>query len=475
MKNILLISLKKKEIKNQSINLYKIFNKILIIIILLVLYNKSFNKINYLNEINHNYLKFQKDLNLSLNDKLSKKIRIGFYTYSLKNGGLQRLTSLIINFISKIKIYDIYLFTKIPKQNNEYIIPDNIPRTVIEKPKINNLIKQAFKNKIDILIYNFFNSSEINLLNNIKNLTVIFYIHQSFLYWIYYNYTSFKSLYKAYQKSKYVISLVPFENDYLFKKWGISSILMNNFISYDFNSVIPSDLSSKIILMIGRAEDKLKRFELGIKAMKYIGQEIPECLMKIISEILHYSRLKNLIKEINKKYQNIKFVGYSSMPEFYYKNASLHIFPSISEAFPLVLCETKIYGIPNILIGLDYLSISNGGTIIIYDDEPESIAKEAIKILKNETLRKNLGKEARNSMKYFQNELILKKWNKIILSIYHGNNSYQKLRVEDKKIPDNISIKIINNQINLFKKRNITKKNITFNDILNFTFMENLM
>ena len=209
--------------------------------------------------------------------------------------------------------------------------------------------------------------------------------------------------------------------------------------------------------------------------MKYIGQEIPECLMKIISEILHYSRLKNLIKEINKKYQNIKFVGYSSMPEFYYKNASLHIFPSISEAFPLVLCETKIYGIPNILIGLDYLSISNGGTIIIYDDEPESIAKEAIKILKNETLRKNLGKEARNSMKYFQNELILKKWNKIILSIYHGNNSYQKLRVEDKKIPDNISIKIINNQINLFKKRNITKKNITFNDILNFTFMENLM
>lgn len=75
-------------------------------------------------------------------------------------------------------------------------------------------------------------------------------------------------------------------------------------------------------------------------------------------------------------------------PEIHYKNSSLHIFPTISESFGLVLSETKTYGIPNILLGLDYVLISYGGTAIIYDDYPESIARESIKILQNEKYNK---------------------------------------------------------------------------------------
>jgi hypothetical protein len=72
---------------------------------------------------------------------------------------------------------------------------------------------------------------------------------------------------------------------------------------------------------------------------------------------------------------------YKLFPERLFKKASLHFFPSISESFGLILCETKIYGIPNIMIGLDYLTISNEGSIIVYDDLPEKIAQEIIKIL----------------------------------------------------------------------------------------------
>ena len=71
---------------------------------------------------------------------------------------------------------------------------------------------------------------------------------------------------------------------------------------------------------------------------------------------------------------NIKFVGYTSTPEIYFKDASLHIFPTIAEAFPMVLSETKIYGIPNILVGIDYVSASKEGVVIVYDDNPKIIA-----------------------------------------------------------------------------------------------------
>ena len=168
---------------------------------------------------------------------------------------------------------------------------------------------------------------------------------------------------------------------------------MNNFIPYEYKSIKPSDLSSKIILMIGRGDDPIKRFELGIRAMKYISQKVPDSEMKIISKTYGIDFLKKLVLKLNLE-NKIKFIGYISNPEIYYKNASLHIFPNIAEAFPNILSETLIYGIPNILTGLDYVSTSKGGTVIIYDDSPKSISKIAIKILKNKKYRENLGKEA---------------------------------------------------------------------------------
>jgi glycosyltransferase involved in cell wall biosynthesis len=123
---------------------------------------------------------------------------------------------------------------------------------------------------------------------------------------------------------------------------------MNNFITYDYYSIIPLDLSSKSILMIGRAKSKGKRFELGIKSMEYILQDIPKCSLLIITNITGIDYHFKLVHNMNLE-NNIKFIDYISNPEIYYKNVSLHLLPSISEALPLVVCETKIYGIPNIL------------------------------------------------------------------------------------------------------------------------------
>ena len=136
------------------------------------------------------------------------------------------------------------------------------------------------------------------------------------------------------------------------------------------------------------------------------------------------------------------------------------------------MCETKIYGIPNILLGLDYTSISEGGTAIIYDETPESFAKMAIKILKYKKYRQNLAKKARNSMKQFNNNLLLIKWIKLILSIYNGDNFFNNLREQDKILSHSKIMSIMDKQIKLLKKRIPIFQNITINEIENFSFME---
>ena len=390
--------------------------------------------------------------------------------WSYKNGGAERQTSLLLYYFNKIKIFQLFLFTKTVIQENEYTIERKIKRiSIIQK----NLIDYLILYKIDILIYQIYDGNEMNMLNNNNKTKTIFINRSCFLHWIYYiQYEQYKTIYRLYQKSKYIVSLIHFENDYLFEKWGIKSILMNNFIPYEYNSIIPSDLSSKTILMIGRGSDKTKRFILGIQSMKYIIAEIPECEMKIISE-LNIEDLQSYVQQSNLN-EKIFFVGYKSNPQQYYRNASLHIFPSCAEAFPNVLSETLVYGIPTILTGLDYVSAAKGGTVIIYDDSPLSIAKISIKILKDKAYREKLGKEARENIKQFDNEFLSKKWIKLIISIYKGDNYYEWLRNNEKKISKNESLKIIENQIKLLKFRNKTFNNITIQDIENFTFIENL-
>ena len=276
-----------------------------------------------------------------------------------------------------------------------------------------------------------------------------------------------------YKNAEYSISLVPFENDYLFRKWGVNSILISNFIPYEYNKIIPSDLSCNLILMLGRGDDKTKRFDLGIKAMKHIISEVSQSEMKIISSLDNIYYLFKLTKELNLE-NFVKFVGYTSSPEIYFKNASIHLFPTLVESFGNVLTETKIHGIPNVLVGLDYVACSHGGTVIIYDDSPLSLANVVIKILKNKRYKKKLGRDARHSMKKYRNYLILKRWVKIILAIYKGKENYQKLRDEDKKLSEKDSIKLIQNQLNLLKRRKPKFINVSLKDIINFSFMENL-
>ena len=385
----------------------------------------------------------------------------------MANGGRARLTSILINYYAKIKIFKIYLFTKVKKQDKEYLIPSGIKRMVIKK-SLSNLNKILSKNKIEILIYNLNNDTEINYLNKRKTPKTIYYQHSSFFFMLYSNYSSFLSTYKEYQNSKYIVSLIPIENNYIFKYWGINSYLMSNFVTYEYNTVIPSNLISKTILMIGRANNKLKRFNLGIKAMEYIINRNHKIKMDIISNINGTNELQDLIYNLNLE-NYIQFIGFTLIPEIYFKNASLHIFPSITESFGLVLSETKIYGIPNILVGLDYIQISKGGTIIIYDENPEDIAKESLRIMENYNYRKNLGRGARNSMKEFNNQFLFHKWINLIISIYKGDKFYKELKKKEKKINKKKLITTFKNQINLLKKRNNNFYNVSFKDFKNYS------
>ena len=85
---------------------------------------------NYNIKYIHNFI-IPKYLNLGYNDKIKKKIRIAVYTGTLYGGGRAKITTILINHLIKIKIFEVYLFTSSKKHKNEYKISNKTKRIII--------------------------------------------------------------------------------------------------------------------------------------------------------------------------------------------------------------------------------------------------------------------------------------------------------------------------------------------------------
>ena len=73
----------------------------------------------------------------------------------------------------------------------------------------------------------------------------------------------------------------------------------------------------------------------------------------------------------------------------------------------------------------------------------------------------------------FNNDLLLKKWVKLIMAIYNGDKYYEELMKKDKKIYKRVLLKIVlNNQLKLLRKRKYIFRNITIEKFENFTYLK---
>ena len=254
----------------------------------------------------------------------------------------------------------------------------------------------------------------------------------------------------------------------MFKKWGINSLLFENFLTYNYSFLIASNLTSENILLIGRGRSETKRFELAIEAMEYILKEMSGAKLNIISRANNTDRLQYFINNLNLE-NSVKFRNYSFDPSIYFRDASLNLLTSISESYSLVLSETKMYGIPNILLGLDYLLLAKNGTIIIHDDLPETLAKVSMKVLYQRIYQKKLAKKARISMKIFDNENLIRKWKILLLSAYN-NVDIKQINIE-RDIDNRKNVyRMVKREVKLLNNRLEKYKNITIEDIENISF-----
>lgn len=88
--------------------------------------------------------------------------------------------------------------------------------------------------------------------------------------------------------------------------------------------------------------------------------------------------------------EQVVFTGYVD-PIPYYQNATLMIMTSMYEGFPMSISEAHSFKIPVVMMSLKFLENAKEGCIQVDKNDVDGLAEAAIKLLQNDTLRKELG------------------------------------------------------------------------------------
>lgn len=368
---------------------------------------------------------------------------IGIYDERYYNGGAERFLSLIMPIYLDLG-YNVVFFTDEIRADVEYTLPEGVHRIVLKYKYHENLSArleefQYYINiySIDIMCYHnrFWESSFFYemLFLKLQGISVLVELHLMFLMLINMKNGLSDKYHKIYRLADKTIVLSK-ENEAFWRALGVDAIYIPNPIENGkdlFMQPIRYKLrKGNTVLWIGRIEHTVKQVFDTVSIMRKVVTIIPSVKLKIVGDALDgkvLDHLKWLIHQ-NDLEKNIELCGYHTNVEEFYERADVMLMTSKVEAFPFIVAESKLYGIPLVLYELPYLELlKNGqGYKSVKQGDYQSAANEIIKLLTDDSYRLNMSLQAKESIRFFVEYDLNEAW----------DNVFKNINDEEKPIVD---------------------------------------
>ena len=181
--------------------------------------------------------------------------------------------------------------------------------------------------------------------------------------------------------------------------------------------------------MLGRQNDKIKGAIYAVKAMDLIVKEVPDAKLNIITSDSRIEFLKNLTNELNLT-DSVNIIYHTYDISKYFYNSSIHMFTSLSEAFPMAMNEGKAHGLPIVAFDVPISPPYQSGVITVESLNYAALAKECIKLLKDYDYRRKMGENAKLSLNRFSNYETIGMWDKLFMALREGEDKFRLFQKE---------------------------------------------
>ena len=415
------------------------------------------------------------DEQISIKNKTKKKIKLAFNYYNLHANGIGRFIAVTANNLIKTGKYDICFITEKPPSPGEFEYDSRIKRFVSN----NNytIIQNITKNEnIDIVVLQNVLSENVARFYQRLGQKVICMFHGVFLSTIIHNIIEHYKLWNQFDSCDSFIFIAA-DDYYIYKNLGFKNeIFMPNLYTFEPSEIKSSNLTNKNIVILGRLNDEIKGIIYAIQSMYYIIKEVPDAIMNLYSSDSRIQFLRNLTRDLNLTKNVIFKSSVSNVSNAFYEN-SIHMFTSLSEAFPMAMNEGKAHGLPIVGFEVPYSLPYQQGFIGVEIFDVKGLARETVKLLKDYNYRKKMGDIAKKSLDVFKNNETVELWGKLCDSLMsEDRNDYRKFQkeIEDKYYDEKKAREHLEGQFNIFLNRNINLTCHKFENFLDINYLKNI-
>ena len=236
--------------------------------------------------------------------------------------------------------------------------------------------------------------------------------------WLYIKGQTFKRIYHA---KKYDLVVVLCKTDY--KKWSKyckNVTYIYNPLTINTNQV--SNCSSHKVISVGRLH-KQKGFDYLIDAWRMVYLTHPDWMLEIYGDGGLRKSLQMQIDHYGLK--DVVFLkGKTDDIVSKYLDSSLFVLSSRDEAFGLVITEAEACGLPIVTFDCpsapaELVEQGKNGYVVPLGDV-KSLSEKICKLIENENLRKEMGKQSKLLSERFHIDVIKEQWNRLYQQIVYN-------------------------------------------------------
>ena len=179
-----------------------------------------------------------------------------------------------------------------------------------------------------------------------------------------------------------------------------------------FSPIRTAALDAKKVIAVGRYSYQ-KGFDRLIDAWRIVTKSCPDWQLEIVGEGDEKVALQNRIDRYGLAEQ-VKLMPATSAIEEAYLDASVMVLSSHYEGLPMVLLEAQSFGLPIVSFACQCGPkdiVEDGETgYLVPEGNVEQLAERLVNVMTNETLRKAMGRKAKEASRRYDEDRVMKQW-----------------------------------------------------------------
>lgn len=179
-----------------------------------------------------------------------------------------------------------------------------------------------------------------------------------------------------------------------------------------FSPIRTAALDAKKVVAVGRYSYQ-KGFDRLIDAWRIVTKSCPDWQLEIVGEGDEKVALQNRIDRYGLAEQ-VKLMPATSAIEEVYLGASVMVLSSHYEGLPMVLLEAQSFGLPIVSFACQCGPkdiVEDGETgYLVPEGNVEQLAERLVNVMTNETLRKAMGRRAKETSHRYDEDRVMKQW-----------------------------------------------------------------